>query len=111
METICIVCPKSCRLNVSENGAVSGHSCPRGETYGREERLNPVRIVTSTVKISGAVHRRCPVKTGSAIPKRLIFGAIRLLDGVTLTAPVSEGIAVIEDICGTGIPWVTTRDM
>jgi len=96
---------------VSENGGTIGHSCARGEIYGREERINPVRIVTSTVKISGAVHSRIPVKTKTHIPKHLISDAMRLLDDVELTAPVDEGFTVIADICGTGIPWVTTRGM
>jgi CxxC motif-containing protein len=104
MKTLCIVCPKGCVLNVDENGAVTGQSCPKGEVYGREEKLNPVRVVTATVKITGAIRRRCPVKTRTAIPKALIFETMRCLDGVELTAPVKEGDPV------TG-PWVATRDM
>ena len=110
-EIICIICPKSCHLQVDESGAVTGHTCPRGEAYGREEAQHPVRIVTSTVRISGAAHRRCPVKTKTAIPKHLIHDAMRLLDAVELTAPVPEGFVVIPDICGTGIPFVTTRSL
>ena len=112
-EHICIVCPKGCSLRVDENSdfAVTGNACARGEAYGRDEATNPVRFVTSTVRVSGAMLRRCPVKTKSAIPKRLIMEAMRLLDDVDLAAPVAEGTIVVEDICGTGIPWVTTRDM
>ncbi|MCL2856260.1 MAG: DUF1667 domain-containing protein [Oscillospiraceae bacterium] len=112
-EIICIVCPKGCRLKVYEDSGfkVTGHQCQRGETYGRDELKNPLRAITSTVKISGAAHRRCPVKTKGAIPKRLIGEAVRLLDSVNLTAPVMLGQVVIEDICGTGIPFVTTRSL
>ena len=51
-ELICIVCPKGCHLTVDEsNGyAVSGHSCPRGEAYGKAELISPTRTVTSTVR-------------------------------------------------------------
>ena len=112
-DVICIVCPKGCHLRVDEEHdfAVTGNLCPRGVTYGRDELKNPVRFVTSTVKITGAALRRCPVRTKAAIPKGLIFEAIRLLDNVELCAPVAEGAIVVPDICGTGIPWVTTRDM
>lgn len=103
-ETICIVCPKGCILKAEENGAVTGHSCPRGEAYGREESRNPVRVLTSTVKISGALHPRCPVRTRYAVPKGQIFDTMRLLDGVTLAAPVREGASVAG-------PWAATRDM
>lgn len=112
-EMICIVCPKGCRLKVDADDGfkVYGHSCARGEEYGRVELSNPTRVITSTVKISRAAHRRCPVKTKSAVPKHLVFEAMRLLDGVELSSPVMEGQVVVEDVCGTGIPFVATRDL
>ena len=112
-ELICIVCPKSCNLMVDENDnyVVTGHACVRGEEYGREEIKNPMRTVTSTARISGAIYSRCPVKTGLPIPKGYAIEAMRLLDAVELIAPVAEGDVVVADICGTGIPWVTTRAM
>ena len=112
-ELICIICPKSCNLLVDENDdyKMTGHGCHRGEEYGREELRNPIRVLTSTVRISGAIYNRCPVKTKAPIQKRFIFDAMRLLDGVELAAPVQEGQVVVEDICGSGIPWVTSRAM
>ena len=112
-ELVCIVCPKGCRLKVDANDGykAAGHDCARGEAYGRGELENPVRTITSTVKITGALYRRCPVKTNSAIPKRLIFDAMRLLESVELKAPVKEGDVVVGDICGTGVSFVTTRDL
>ena len=49
-QLICITCPKGCHLSVDEdNGyAVTGNSCPRGISYGQNELLHPVRVVTST---------------------------------------------------------------
>ena len=110
-EIICIVCPKGCLLTVEDgkNYKVSGNLCLRGEEYGREELHNPVRMVTSTVRLAGAIHPRCPVKTTNPIPKSLIFDAMRLLDDVELSAPVEEGTVVVRDICGTGVDFVTTR--
>lgn len=110
-EIICIVCPKSCRITVGDDLAVTGNLCKRGETYAREERTSPVRTVTSTVRINGAMLRRCPVRSSTPIPKQLIRDSVRLLDSVTLTAPVKEGDSVIENICGTGIRFITTRSM
>jgi CxxC motif-containing protein len=110
---ICILCPKGCHLTVDENNnfAVAGHQCKRGETYGKNELKNPTRVISSTVKIKGAIHRRCPVKTALPIPKSLINEAVKLLNNVELTAPVIAGQVVAEDICGTGIAFVTTRSM
>ena len=112
-ELVCIVCPRGCRLSVDdENGyEVSGYSCPRGAEYGRRELTAPTRVITSTVRIRGAAYSRCPVKTAGAIPKNLISDAMALLDGVELSSPVKTGDTVIENVLGTGVNFVVTRDM
>lgn len=112
-ELICIVCPKGCHLHVDEDNGfkVTGHSCPRGETYGKMELLNPTRVITSTVRIEDAMHRRCPVKTNGVIPKSLIFEAMKTLDEVTLHAPIKLGQVVVQNVCGTGIDFVASRSM
>lgn len=112
-ELICIVCPKGCHLQVDEekDWAVSGNGCPRGAEYGKMELTHPTRVVTSTVRCTGGAHPRCPVKTAGPIPKQLMFQAVRCLDGVELTAPVRTGDVVVADVCGTGVPFVATRDL
>lgn len=112
-ELICIVCPKGCHLRIDEENdcSVTGQGCPRGEEYGRIELTNPTRVLTSTVRVEGAAHRRCPVKTSVAISKSLIFNAMKLLESVTLQAPVCAGQAVVKNICGTGADFIATRDL
>ena len=110
-DLICIICPNSCRLEIDGDYNVTGNLCARGEDYAREETQNPVRALTSTVRVSGAALRRCPVRTQAPIPKRLIPGAMRLLNDVDLEAPIEEGLIVVEDVCGTGIPFITTRSL
>ena len=109
---ICIVCPKGCHLQVDEdNGyAVTGNSCPRGAEYGKTELLHPTRVLTSTVRVDGGLHRRLPVKTTAPIPKELLFQAMEALNGVTLTAPVTVGQVVLHDLLGTGVDVVATRE-
>lgn len=112
-ELICIVCPKGCHLRVDEeNGcAVTGNTCPRGAEYGKLELTNPTRVVCSTVRCEGGAHPRCPVKTDAAIPKGLIFEAMKTLNAVTLHSPVRVGQVVVENVCGTGASFVATRDL
>ena len=110
---ICIVCPRGCRLAVDETAdyRVTGFGCPRGEAYGRKEVTHPTRVLTSIVKIDGAIHPCCPVKTSGAIPKARIAEAMELLKSVRLRAPASIGDVVVRDICGTGEDWIATKDM
>lgn len=112
-ELICIVCPKGCHLKVDEKNdyAVTGNACPKGETYGKKELRNPTRTITSTVRIEGAAIPRVPVKTDQEIPKHKIFDAMRLLDEVTLEAPVHVGDIVLKDILGLGVNFVITRSL
>jgi CxxC motif-containing protein len=110
-ELICIVCPKGCHLQVDEKNGfkVSGHTCDRGEEYGRQEIEHPTRMITSTVCIDGPELYRMPVKTDKPIPKGKIFDAMRLLDELEVNGPVTAGTVVVPDICGTGVNFISTR--
>lgn len=112
-ELICIVCPKGCHLAVDEaNGfSVTGNDCEKGEKYGFDECTNPVRVVTGTVRILGGTHPMCPVKTDGVIPKNLVMEAAKALDKVQIASPIKTGDTVLENVCGTGVNFVATRDM
>ncbi len=110
-ELVCIVCPRGCRLQVDEdNGyAVTGNSCPRGEEYGKNELQHPTRVLTTTVRVTGGVHRRLPVKTSTAIPKDLLFEAMEVANAVSVAAPVQPGQVIVENLLGTGADLVAGR--
>lgn len=110
-ELICIVCPRGCHLKVDEEHdyAVTGNSCPRGEAYGKRELTHPTRVITSTVRCTGGIYPRCPVKTSGPVPKERVFDVVATLDSVTVTAPVRLGQVVVKDVCGTGADFVATR--
>ena len=112
-ELICIVCPKGCHLSIDEEKGyeVSGNGCTRGIEYGKKEMTNPTRVVTSTIKILGALHSRCPVKTDGDIPKNMVIITVGLLDNVELIAPVHCGDIVIANVLETGANVVVTKDM
>jgi CxxC motif-containing protein len=109
----CIVCPKGCHLHVDEKNGyrVTGNSCPRGAEYGKKELTNPTRVLTSTVRITGARYPRCPVKTDRPIPKGMMFRAMAELNGVNLSSPVRRGDIAVSDLLGTGANLIVTKDM
>lgn len=113
VEMICIVCPIGCHLQVEieNNYKVTGNTCPRGEVYGKEELIAPKRVVTSTVRIEGGIHNRVPVKTTEAIPKEKVFHCMDLLKDIKLKSPVKVGEVILENLFGTGVNLVVTRDM
>ncbi len=112
-ELICIVCPKGCHLKVDENNdyKVTGNACERGAEYGKNELINPMRMITSTVKIDGAIHKRCPVKTSVLIPKAKMFDVVKALDDVVLKSPVNCGDVIIKNVAGTDADIVSAKSM
>jgi len=112
-ELICISCPNGCHLKVDdENGyTVTGNKCERGIEYGKNELLNPVRVVTSTVRIVGGDHPMLPVKTDKPIAKDKIFEVMKLIDGITLNSPVKVGDKLMENILSTDVSIVACKNM
>ena len=112
---ICVSCPLGCPIEVEiENGeviSVTGNTCKRGDAYARAEITNPVRSLTTSVKVEGGVHPVVPVKSSGAIPKGKMFEAVKVLSGIQLKAPVKTGDVALKDILNTGADVIVTRDI
>lgn len=112
---ICIGCPLGCPLTVEMEGsevkAVSGNTCPRGDAYARKELTNPTRIVTSTVRVAGGRLAMVSVKTASDIPKGKIFDCVKALKDVEVKAPVRIGDVIVENVAGTGVNIIATKNV
>ena len=111
---ICTVCPTGCEMTVTgENGvvtSVTGNTCKRGEVYAASEFSDPVRTLTTTVRVEGGSEPLVPVRTEAPVPKRLIAEMMTLVNKVTLKAPVARGTVVLENVLETGVNIVTTGD-
>ena len=113
-ELTCIGCPMGCALRVEIQGekiVVQGNACPKGEKYARAEVTNPVRMVTSTVLLSGGLIGRVPVKTSREVPKDRIFDCMEEIRGARAAAPVRIGDVLIRDCAGTGADVIATRSV
>jgi CxxC motif-containing protein len=111
---VCTVCPSSCRLTVhEENGniIVEGNGCKRGVEHGISEYTNPMRMLTSTVVITGGTLPRLPVISTGEVPKAKLNDCLKLLYGIAISAPIYCGDVIIKDICGTGTDVVASRSM
>ncbi len=111
----CVACPLGCSIEVEiENGeviSVTGNTCKRGDTYARSEITNPVRSLTTSVKVEGGVHPVVPVKTSGPIPKGKMFDCMKEINSAKISAPVKIGDVVIKNILGLGVDIVATNNM
>lgn len=114
-ELTCIGCPLGCGITVEmkdgEIVSITGHTCKRGEEYARKELTNPTRIVTSIVRVKGGKIPMVSVKTKTDIPKNKIFDCAKALQNVIINAPVCIGDVIVEDVAGTGVAIVATKNI
>ena len=115
---ICITCPVGCRLKVTgevtdsaDDLNVSGHQCKRGITYAYDEITNPVRMVCTTAKIRGGIHKVIPVRTDKPIADKYKLEVVKAVNKIVLTSPVKMGDVIIPDLFGTGVNIVAERNM
>ena len=113
-ELTCIGCPLGCSLTVKMDGEtieVKGNTCRRGEDYAKKEVTNPIRIVTSSVHVTGGNLEMVSVKTQRDIPKDKIFAVMEEIRKVTAQAPVAIGDVLIDNCAGTGVSVVATKNV
>lgn len=117
----CTTCPSECLLTVEverdaddavvEVRSVTGNSCPRGDTFAHQELTCPMRVLTTTVAVSGGDEALLPVRTAEAIPLALHTQAMDLIRGLVVEAPIRMGDVVLDDILGTNINLVASMDI
>jgi len=111
----CVTCPVGCEIDVElQDGRVvsmEGNKCDKGEEFILQELEEPMRILTTTVRLKGARWAMLPVRTDAPVPRRLLFQAIEELAGVELQAPVKLYDVVLKNVAGTGANIVATRNM
>ena len=113
-EMICILCPMGCQLCVSREGddiTVSGSECGRGKQYGVTELTNPVRVVTSSVLVSGGERPLVSVKSAGMVPKAAIPEVLRAIRELRPGAPVRIHDVLIPNVAGTGVDVVATHSV
>lgn len=90
---------------------ISGNSCPRGKEYAANEVTNPVRTVTSTVRVEDGSLPVVSVKTGTDIPKGEISHCMEAINEVTVKAPVHIGDVLVQDLANLGVSLIATKNV
>ena len=117
----CTTCPSECLLTVevkrdtdgavAEVRSVTGNNCPRGDKFAHQELTCPMRVLTTTVAVSGGDEALLPVRTADAIPLALHAQAMALIRGLVVNAPIRMGDVVLEDLLGTNIDLVASMNI
>ena len=108
----CTTCPSECLLTVeverdadgavAEVRSVTGNRCPRGDKFAHQELTCPMRVLTTTVAVSGGDEALLPVRTAQAMD---------LIRGLVVNAPIRMGDAVLENLLNTNIDLIASMDI
>ena len=117
----CTTCPSECLLtveverdasgNVARVRSVTGNSCPRGDRCAHQELTCPMRVLTTTVAVSGGDEALLPVRTAEAIPLELHAQAMALIRGLVVNAPIHMGDAILPNLLNTNINLIASMDI
>lgn len=112
---ICTVCPVGCSitvtLDVDRVYDIKGNSCMRGAEYAAAESTNPVRTLTTSMRVENGLARMVPVKSQKPVPKGLLMDCMGVINQHILNAPVTVGEVVIENILNTGVNIIATGNV
>ena len=127
-EFTCIICPRGCVIEVDvEADAVAegregietaldralasaiGTGCRRGVDYVRQEVLNPMRTIATSVRVLDGSMPLVSVRLTKPVLKARIAGIMAALRGVQLNAPVEAGTIVVRAVAGTESDVIATR--
>ena len=112
---VCVVCPIGCEVDVIHDGgkiiSMTGNKCEKSEEFVSQELIEPMRILTTTVRIQGARWAVIPVRSDQAIPKRLFLRIMRQLRRIRLQAPVNMLDVVAKNVLDTGANIIAARTM
>jgi len=108
MKTTCIMCPLGCELEIVKEQSgeikVSGNTCIRGEQYAKAEMTNPVRNISSLVRVGEKV---VPVKSTASVPKEKIGEVLTEIQKINLKTFPKFGSVIIKNVLGLGIDIIS----
>ena len=111
----CIVCPNGCDITVEAQNkiikTIKGATCKRGEKYVEQELTDPHRTISTSIRLVGGELPLVSVRLSTSIPKEKIFNVMEVIKKSHLTAPVSAGQIVIENVLGLGSDVIVTKNV
>lgn len=110
---ICIGCPNSCIIEYeTADGEITikgGARCEKGKRYAEDEIINPLRILTTSIKVLNGELPLVSVRTTGRIPKSRLFEAVSKVKEISVSAPVYSGQIIAENFLETGFDLIATK--
>ena len=110
----CIVCPSGCNLEITldkkENKIklVEGNECKRGIKFATEEVYNPLRLLTTTIKINSKNYSRLPVRSIKPVPKKMLERLVNEVKKIEISAPVKMGQIIADNLLNQDIKIISS---
>ena len=113
-EIICTVCPRGCHICVTGDGKtaekIQGYGCNKGLAYAKSEYSNPVRILTTVVKVLGK-NELLPVRSNAPVPFNKLMDCMEVIKAVKVNAPVNRYDVIVNNIADTGVDIIATKEL
>lgn len=109
----CPICPNGCQIVIDpQTGAVSGNRCPRGLSFASQERIRPMRTLTTTLRVEGGPVPLISVRSDRAFPREELKEAARRLRNCRVRPPVHRGDCLAElQIGGETVRMLAGEDL
>lgn len=110
----CINCPRGCTLTVTKENdqiTVTGNSCPRGEAFGKQEMIRPMRTLCTTCATVYADVPVVPCRTDGEIPKDRISAVMDEINRMCIDHPLGRGDVLIENVDSLGVNIIVTSNI
>jgi CxxC motif-containing protein len=115
-QLICVVCPNGCQIEARiEEGKevqvkeVTGYQCDKGLDWAKQELINPMRTIASSILVDGGDFPLVSVRTDSPIPLKSIPEVMKAIRTARAKAPVRIGDPLIKNPAHTSCNIIATR--
>lgn len=98
----CTLCPNGCQVVWdAELRAFTGNKCPRGEEFALQERENPRRTLTTSIRLENGERPLVSIKSARPVEKGSLLELSERLRAVQASAPVRIGQSLVRLPDGT----------
>ena len=117
LEMTCIGCPKGCDVTLTAEGeeiiSITGNTCPKGIEFAKNEFLHPVRTFTGSMDAEGSIEgaKTVSCRTEKDIAKKDMLLVAKEVKKHVVKLPVMVGDVLIENVCGTGVNIIATKNV